>query len=164
MKNTKVTVTAGSLALSLLGAVMIQNYEGLSTTPYKDAVGVSTVCWGSTENVVMGKVVSYEECVRRFVNDVAAAEQAVRDYVKVPVTQRQFDSLVSFTFNLGVGNFSRSTLLKLVNARECYGAAKEFLKWNKAGGRVLPGLTKRRIEESRTFLEDCDAWGNGKFA
>lgn len=158
--NTKARIMPVALTLSFLGAVFIQNYEGFKPQPYKDAVGVATVCWGSTTNVVMGELVTYEECVQRFARDIKVAELGVQGYITAPLTQRQYDALVSFTFNLGVGNLQKSTLRKLINSGECYVAAREFLKWDKAGGKRLPGLSKRRIAESRMFIEDCNAWNN----
>jgi len=84
--------------------------------------------------------------------DLKQYEQAVLKGVKVPLNANQFGALVSFTFNLGAGNFAKSTLLKKVNAKDWAGAAAEFSKWNKAAGKVLPGLTKRRAAEAKLFL------------
>ncbi len=77
--------------------------------------------------------------------------KAVNNAVTVPLNQDQFDALVSFTFNLGEGNLKSSTLLKKVNAGDFAGAAQEFQRWNKAGGKVLPGLTRRRACEALLF-------------
>ena len=77
--------------------------------------------------------------------------KAVNDLVAVPINQDQFDALVSFAFNLGAGNLKQSTLLRKVNARDFAGAAQEFQRWNKGGGKVLPGLTRRRACEGLLF-------------
>lgn len=79
-------------------------------------------------------------------------EKGVSDLVKVPLNQNQFDALVSFAFNLGLGNLKSSTLLKKLNASDYIGASKEFERWNRAGGKVLNGLTRRRIAERDLFL------------
>ncbi len=80
-------------------------------------------------------------------------EKAVNDYVKVPLTQNEFDALVSFTYNLGAGNLLSSTLLKKLNAGDKAGAANQFDVWNKAGGKVLQGLVTRRAAEKDLFLK-----------
>lgn len=84
--------------------------------------------------------------------DLKQYEDAVDSRVLVPLNDNQRGALVSFTFNLGAGNLAKSTLLKKVNAKDWTGAAAEFAKWNKAGGKVLPGLTKRRAAEAALFM------------
>jgi lysozyme len=84
-------------------------------------------------------------------SDLAAVERTVQALVKVPLTANQYGALVSFTFNLGAGNFGKSTLLKKVNAKDWNGAAREFAKWNKAAGKVMAGLTRRRAAEAALF-------------
>lgn len=79
-------------------------------------------------------------------------EDAVNRYVQVPINQNQFDALVSFCYNVGQENLRNSTLLKKVNAKDFKGAADQFLRWNRAGGKVLAGLTKRRTDERKLFL------------
>ena len=77
----------------------------------------------------------------------------VSKLLKIQVTQNQFDALVDFAYNVGIGNLKSSTLLKKVNAKNFSGAALEFIKWNKADGKVLPGLTKRRTAEKDLFIK-----------
>ena len=89
-------------------------------------------------------------------------EEAVRRLVKVPLTANQFDALVSFCYNCGEGNLAKSTLLKRVNAGDHDGAATEFHKWNKAGGKVLAGLTRRRASESLLYQGIPDVDYDGK--
>jgi hypothetical protein len=83
--------------------------------------------------------------------DVRRFENCVNDAVKVPLTQNQFDALVSFTFNVGCGALRESTLLRELNDRDYNAARREFARWNKGGGRVLPGLTRRRAAEAKLF-------------
>lgn len=85
--------------------------------------------------------------------DLAKYETAVRNSVKVPINQNQFDALVSFAFNCGVGALQSSTLLKMLNQKNYNGAADQFLRWDKAGGKVLSGLTRRRQAERALFLK-----------
>ena len=89
-------------------------------------------------------------------------EAAVRRLVKVPLNANRFDALVSFTYNCGEGNLAKSTLLKKVNAGDHKGAAAEFHKWNKGGGKVLPGLTRRRASESLLYQGIPDKDYDGK--
>lgn len=84
-------------------------------------------------------------------------EPAVKKYVKVPLNENQYAALVSFVFNLGAGNFAKSTLLKKINAKDFKGAVGEFAKWNKAGGKVLKGLTRRRAAEAALFKKPTTA-------
>ena len=91
------------------------------------------------------------ECDAEFVNDMAIFVAAVNNLVNVPVNQDQFDALVSFAFNVGANNLRNSTLLKKLNAGDFAGAAQEFQRWNKAKGKVLPGLTRRRACEALLF-------------
>lgn len=83
--------------------------------------------------------------------DLIASEQAVNQRVRVPLTQQQFDALVSFVFNLGAGSFSRSALLQKLNNQDYTGAGNEFLRWTHAGGKVVPGLVRRREAEKALF-------------
>jgi GH24 family phage-related lysozyme (muramidase) len=85
--------------------------------------------------------------------DLHEAEEAVDRLVTAPLNQNEFDALVSFTFNLGEGNLKKSTLLKYLNQMRYEDAANEFPRWNRAGGQILPGLTRRREAEKRLFLE-----------
>lgn len=89
----------------------------------------------------------------RFQNLLAPREFAVNQSVRVPLTQNQFDALVSFVYNVGVAAFKGSTLLRKLNNRDYAGAADEFLRWNKSGGKALGGLTRRRAAEKAMFLK-----------
>lgn len=151
---------AATLVLSTAGAVGIATHEGTVPTVYLDAVGIPTVCVGhtgpDTSRDQVGKVtLSPERCAELLKQDTATAQRAVGRLVTEPVTQEQFDALVSFTFNVGGGNLASSTLLRKLNAGDCHGAAAEFPRWNRAKGRVLNGLSKRRADERATFEAGC---------
>jgi len=137
---------------SQAGIEAIKDYEGVRLIAYDDGVGVWTIGVGHTSGVERGDVITMDQVDEFLRADLEDAEQAVNDRVIVPLTQCQFDALVSFVFNVGSGAFMASTLLKKLNAGDYDGAADEFLRWNKAGGRVLAGLTKRRISEREMFL------------
>lgn len=134
------------------GRKLIQQFEGCREKAYQDCVGVWTIGYGHTGNVKAGQVISKEEADRLLSQDLVKFESGVEKNVKVALTQNQFDALVSFCYNLGVGSLQKSTLLKKLNAGDYKGAAEEFLKWNKAGGKVLTGLVRRRELERQLFL------------
>jgi len=149
---------AATLAISAAGLAAITHDEGKVSKVYLDPVGIPTVCVGHTSSVTsadLGKPYSDAVCQSLLRQDTAVAQRAVGKLVQVPVTQDQFDALVSFTFNVGAGNLKSSTLLKKLNAGDCRGAASEFPKWNKAKGRVLPGLVTRRNRERLVFEAGC---------
>ena len=143
------------LALSLAGTVFIQSLEGTKNVAYLDSVGVPTICTGSTRAVRIGQVASDAECAARLKEDTSSAGAALKRGVTVPVTQEQYDALLSLVFNIGEGAFMRSTLLVRLNAGRCTEAADQFLRWDYAGGQRLRGLSKRRQAERNLFLKGC---------
>lgn len=134
------------------GINLIKRFEGLELKSYKDSVGILTIGYGHTNAVKAGDVVTGEQADAFLREDLQVAELTVNTNVKVKLTQGQFDALVSFVFNLGSGNFVKSTLIKKLNAGDYAGAADEFGKWGNAGGKKLPGLVKRRAAEREVFL------------
>ena len=140
------------------GLSLIKSFEGFSAKPYKCPAGVPTIGYGATyypdgKRVTMAdKPVSEADATAMLRSMLASYEAGVSRYVQVPLTQGQFDALVSFAYNLGLSALKGSTLLRLVNARDYAGAAAQFARWNRAGGKVLPGLTRRREAERVMFL------------
>jgi len=140
------------------GVARIKRHELLRLKAYLCPAGVPTIGWGSTRGVAMGMVITEQQADARLVSDLATAENAIEKHVKVPLTQNQFDALVSFVFNVGVKNFQPSTLLKLLNSGKYDAAADQLQRWCHAkdpkSGKVgvLPGLVKRRAEEKEVFL------------
>lgn len=135
------------------GIAFIKRHEGVRYSAYRDSVGVWTIGVGHTgPDVHEGLVIDDDEVDRLLRNDLAIAETCVEDHVHQPLNQNQFDALVSFVFNLGCRNFATSTLLNLINGGDLEAAAGQFMRWNKAGGRILAGLTQRRRDESELFL------------
>lgn len=135
------------------GLSLIKSFEGLRLLAYRDAVGVWTIGYGATRGVKAGMSVTKEQAERMLLNDVQRFEPEVERLVQVPLTGNQWDALVSFTYNLGAANLESSTLLRLLNRGDYSGAAGQFPRWNKAGGKVLPGLVRRREAERVLFLE-----------
>ena len=139
------------------GIALIKEFEGCKLTAYRDSVGVWTIGYGWTQPVDgkpirAGMTIKQETAERLLKTGLVSYESDVSRLVKVGLTQGQFDALVSFTYNLGARSLSTSTLLRKLNAGDYTGAADEFLRWNKAGGKVLNGLTRRREAERALFL------------
>lgn len=134
---------------------LIKSFEGLNLTAYLCPANVPTIGYGTTKGLTRAdlgkKTITEAEASRLLLEDVARFEKAVNTLVKVKLTENQRGALVSFTYNLGEGNFGSSTLLKKVNAGDFKSAQSEFAKWDKAGGKVLAGLTRRRAAEAKLF-------------
>lgn len=144
---------------SRAGIDFIADHEGEVLEVYADPVGLPTLGVGhlltSDEKRAMpiGTKITKEQSRAYLAKDLAQMESAVNESVKVPITQNQFDALVSLAFNIGAGGFKRSSVLRNLNNRKFTAAADAFLLWNKAGGKVLKGLTRRRREERELFLK-----------
>lgn len=134
------------------GLQLLKNFEGLKLSAYRDAVGVWTIGYGTTTNVNPGMRISESQAEELLRRDLLRFETAVNKLVRVPLTDNQFSALVSFVYNVGERNLANSTLLRLLNQGNYQAAANEFLRWNRAGGRVLNGLTRRRQAERALFL------------
>jgi lysozyme len=133
------------------GLDLIKSFEGLRLSAYKCPADVWTIGFGTTAGVKPGQAITKERAEELLREDVKRFEAQVLRLVKVPLTQGQHDALVSFVYNLGAGNLSNSTLLRLLNAGDYAGAAAQFDRWNKAGGKVLAGLVRRRAAERALF-------------
>ena len=143
----------------LAGIQMIKEFEGFRSKPYLDAVGVPTIGYGATHYAdgrkvkMTDKPITEAEASALLAEMLKQYEKPVLDLVTSKINQNQFDALVSFTYNLGGTNFRKSTLLKKVNANPMdLTISNEFLKWNKAGNKVLAGLTRRRRAESDLYF------------
>lgn len=134
------------------GISLIEEFEGCRLTAYQDGAGVWTIGYGHTHGVKPGDTCTEDEAREYLAYDLESAQSWVTKLVTVPLTQSQFDALVSFTYNLGAGSLRSSTLLKLVNAGSYALAAQEFAKWDKVAGKESPGLLRRREAERDLFL------------
>lgn len=138
---------------------LIKEFEGFSATPYLCPAGVPTIGYGSTiqpndKPVTMKhRAIDAEEAGEWLEQDVGIFAAGLHARTKsLNLNQNQFDALVSWVYNLGLGNFDKSTLYKLLRAKSYNAAAQELLKWNKAGGKELAGLTRRRKAEYDLFV------------
>lgn len=145
--------------ISAQGIGLLMHFEGFRDKAYRDSAGTWTIGFGSTKGVHPGQRITREQAGIRLYEDVDQAEADVARMVQVPLTQGQFDALVSFVYNLGAGALARSTLLRRLNSGDYSGAADEFMKWVKAGGRRLQGLVRRRAAERAMFLGEDDDHG-----
>lgn len=134
------------------GLELIKRFEVLKLKAYlPTANDVPTIGWGHTKNVKIGDTCDFLTAEQWLREDCYDAERDVNWSVKVPLSQNQFDALVSLAFNIGGGAFRASTLLRKLNLGDYSGAAAEFPRWNKQGGVELPGLTRRRAAEESLF-------------
>lgn len=137
---------------------LIKKYEGFRSTPYLCPANVPTIGYGTTVYPDGRKVSLTDKPVREaqaelfLEHEVAKCAQAIRSLIKVPVTDNQRAALISFAYNVGVGALKSSTLLKMLNAGDTHGAAQQFKRWTRGGGKVLNGLVRRREEEMELFL------------
>ena len=139
------------MEISQEGLSLIKKFEGCELEAYKCAAGVWTIGYGSTNGVEEGMEISQERADMLLLEDVEVFEEAVNKLVEVPLEQNQFDALVSWTFNLGSTNLKNSTLLKVLNDKDYEGVPAQIKRWNKAGGKVLQGLIRRREAEALLF-------------
>lgn len=147
------------MKLSKVGIDLIKSFEGCYLKAYKCPAGVWTIGWGTTEPIDgvkphEGMVITQKQADELLIKNLNGYENAVNEYVTYSINQNQFDALVSFAYNCGNGALKTSTLLKKLNAGDVHGAANEFLRWNKANGKVLNGLTRRREAERKLFLKE----------
>lgn len=130
------------------GIALIKQWEGLRLRAYQCSAGVWTIGYGHTGNVRAGMEITEEGADALLVSDIAKFERAVAQAVEVPLTQHQFDALVSFAFNVGVGAFKGSTLLRKLNTVQYDAVPAELMRWVHAGGKRVQGLVNRRAAEA----------------
>lgn len=148
------------------GVALVKKFEGLHkvqpdgmVSSYRCPAGVWTIGYGSTKGIRSGIKITEQEAEEKLRDDLQVAENAVKQYVSVPLTQGQYDALVSLIFNIGSGNFRSSTLLKKLNKGLYDEVPEQFIRWNKArvNGKLtaLKGLTRRRTAEAAIFSADA---------
>jgi lysozyme len=137
---------------------LVESCEGCILHAYQDDAGVWTIGWGSTRDVAENPITSDTPPITQdqadflLQRDLGRAVRSVLSQVTVPLTYNEAAALTDFVYNLGAGNLAKSTLLKLLNARNYAGAAQQILQWDEAGGQVLAGLLRRRQAEQQKFL------------
>jgi len=156
MSNKNVSFWLKALGLSsaiVLSGSIVSHFEGKSNTAYLDPVKIWTICYGETRGVKKGDYKTDEQCLESLAHELVNHDKQMMRYIRVPLTEKEHAAYLSFTYNLGVGAFSKSTLLKKLNQKEFEDACKELDKWVYAGGKKLNGLVKRRAVEKQMCLE-----------
>lgn len=156
MVNNKVSMwlkAAGVSSVLVISGGIVSHFEGKSNNAYLDPVKIWTICYGETGGVKKGDYKSDEECLDSLAEELTDHHKKMMLYIKTPISVKEEAAYLSFTYNVGVGAFSKSTLIKKLNTGDRVGACNELLRWNKAGGKVLRGLTLRRETERTLCLE-----------
>ena len=149
------------MKLSQDGLAFVAKWEGFRTNPYNDAAGNATIGYGHLLHrgrVTAGDHARWDRTTEKsarliLAQDTLSAETAMSKVVKVPISQPQFDALVSLAFNVGNSAVATSTLIRVLNSGNYGDAGKQFLRWNRAGGEIVAGLVNRRRQESKIFLQ-----------
>ena len=139
--------------ISVEGTSLIKKFEGCELEAYQDSVGVWTIGYGHTKDVKQGDKINQDEAEHLLEEEMPEYEGYINDMVEVSLEQCQFDALVSWVYNLGPTNLSSSTLLKVLNEGDYDEVPFQIKRWNKAGGKVLEGLTRRREAEALLFQD-----------
>jgi len=140
-----------NMKISIEGLALIKKFEGLELEAYRCAAGVLTIGYGHTKGVTEGQKITKAEADELLVHELVEYEKAVNDAVTISIDQCMFDALVSWTYNLGPSNLNASTMLKVLNSGDYDGVPEQIKRWNKAGGKVLEGLIRRREAEALLF-------------
>ena len=138
---------------SVVGLKLTESFEGCRLTAYPDSVGIPTIGYGHTQGVSLGMTCTQTQAEQWLLEDITLAENFVNKILPTGLTQGQFNALVDFTFNLGVGSLQHSTLYQLIKAKDFVAPAKEFPRWDKAGGKEVAGLLRRRLAEQAEFTQ-----------
>jgi lysozyme len=153
----KNSVRVGGLsAVMALALPLTAHHEGLRLRAYLDPVGIPTICYGETKGVALGQVKSKQECDDMLTARLGYFAYQVDKSVTVPMTAEMHAALASFAYNVGMGAFNKSTLLRKLNAGDYVGACNELPRWMFAGGKVWAGLVKRRAEERALCLSGAN--------
>ncbi len=137
--------------ISAEGIALIKKFEGCELEAYKCSAGVWTIGYGHTKDVVEGMTITQEQAEEMLVEELHEYEKYVNESTTVALSQNQFDALVSWVYNLGPANLKASTMLKVLNSGKYEDVPAQIKRWNKAGGKVLEGLVRRRAAEACLF-------------
>jgi len=150
--TSKIRMNVAALVISASALVGIAVNEGYVGQSYKDVVGVPTIGFGETKGVQPGQTTTPPKALRQLLISADEHAAGIKQCITVPISQGEYDAYLSLSYNIGVGAFCGSGLVKKLNAQDYTGACQDILKWNRAGGVVQPGLTRRRYEEFNTCI------------
>ena len=163
MADTRSTLTKKLLAygftaaVALSGGYLIAPNEGKVNATYIDPVGIATSCYGHTgPEVKLGQKFTDEQCLDQLAKDLSAHDKQMMNLVRVPLTDYQHAAFLSFTYNVGVGNFKSSTMLRKLNSKDYEGACEELSKWVYAKKQKLNGLVTRRQQEKAVCMGEVE--------
>jgi len=139
------------LNISQEGLDLIKKFEGCELKAYQDSVGVWTIGYGHTKGVEEGQEITQDEAEDMLASELGEYEGYISDMVECDLEQCQFDALVAWVYNLGPTNLRSSTMLKRLNKKDFDDVPNQIKRWDKAGGKVLAGLVRRREAESLLF-------------
>lgn len=143
----KRTIAAAVAVFAVAATPLVSKWEGLRTHAYQDVVGVWTVCYGETKGVKAGDSYTKAECETMLRKELRSYAAGLGKCLNAPLPEGAAVAFLSWTYNVGVGAACKSTAVRKANAGDLFGACDELLRWNKAGGRVVPGLVNRRKDE-----------------
>ena len=146
------------MKISAEGLALIKKFEGCELEAYQDAVGVWTIGYGHIKGVKEGMTITKQQAEEMLLEELVEYENYVLEAVNHQLDQGMFDALVSWTYNLGPSNLNASTMLKVLNAGDYDAVPEQIKRWNKAGGKVLQGLVRRR--EAEALLFEGKDWSN----
>lgn len=152
-KNRKPLAAIVGVSAAAALFYLTPSFEGTVYKTYKDLGGVLTYCTGATEDAQWGKTYTQEECKAQLDYDLARHAEGMMQCVKVELTEGQKVAFVDLTFNIGVGNFCRSTVARKANQGDVKGSCEAIMMWNKVQGKEIRGLTRRRIAERDICLK-----------
>lgn len=156
MSNARV-VAAASAAVLAVATPTIMHFEGKSLVGYHDVANIITACYGHTKTAELGKRYTDEQCKQLLEQDLKSHDDGMRACIKTPISTYEHAAYLSFTYNVGVGSFCKSTLVKKLNAGDRAGACAELSRWILADGKVYKGLERRRATER----EQCERGARG---
>ena len=136
------------------GLKLIKKFEGCELKSYQDSVGVWTIGYGHTKGVEEGQEITQDEAEEMLASELGEYEGYINDMVECDLEQHQFDALVAWVYNLGPTNLRSSTMLKRLNANDLDDVPNQIKRWDKAGGKVLQGLVRRREAEALMFQNE----------
>ena len=146
------------MRMSKAGLALLKDFEGCRLVAYQCPAGEWTIGYGFTVGVMPGDTMTQEQCDARLKNEIKQYESAVFAATEGDCTQSEFDALVSFAWNVGTAGMQKSSVIKAHNRGDKQAAARAFLMWNRAGGKIISGLSRRRAAEAALYLADDEAF------
>lgn len=154
-KKSRLGIAGAITAIGLAAIALVGRFEGYKPYAYRDVIGVWTACYGSTKGIKAGMKFTKEECDDKFLDDLQRHEAGMRACLKAPdaIPAKSYVAFLSLTYNIGTGGFCKSSVARAINAGKLEYACHRLKVFNRAGGRVVRGLTKRRAQEEKVCLE-----------